>query len=99
MTRRRREGLVGGAAATRRRAVPAGLLGALGLVLAVESFVAGRPLRFLDVPSLSRRFSARAAEREAPGRELLLLGDSLVKVGLVPEVLAGRSGRSAYNLA
>src|SRR5690349_12466238 len=97
----RREGTSpGGAAGPRRRgAVPAGLLGTLGLLLLVESFVATHPLRFLDVIGLSRRFSAEAAVREAPGHDVLLLGDSLVKVGLVPEVVRGRSGRSAYNLA
>ncbi len=83
----------------KRGRVPAGFLGMLGIVLLVESFVASRPILFADVVRLNRRFSVEAASRFAAGRDVLLLGDSLVKLGLVPGVIGARSGRSAFNLA
>jgi hypothetical protein len=71
----------------------------LGLIVAIETAVGRNWLDFSDPVSLSWRFSAQAAYSEAPGRELLCLGDSLVKHGLIPSVVEQASGLRAANLA
>jgi hypothetical protein len=45
------------------------------------------------------RFAAEKAVTEAPRRELLCFGDSLVKYGVLPQVIARRTGLRSYNLA
>lgn len=84
---------------SRRGRWPWGLLGMLGLVLLVEGFIARRTLDFTDTGTLSWRLGAEAVAREAPRCEVLCLGDSLVKHGLLPRVIEARSGRRAYNFA
>src|SRR4051794_36603324 len=71
----------------------------LGLLVAIETFVARDALDFSDPTSLSWRLAARAAREDAPGRAVLCVGDSLVKHGLIPRVIASRSGHNAVNLA
>jgi hypothetical protein len=71
----------------------------LGLVVAIENFVARDVLDFSDPVSLSWRLAARSARDEAPQRPVLCTGDSLVKHGLIPKVIAARSGLAAVNLA
>ncbi len=79
--------------------VPGGLLGMLALVAAVELSVTRCGDRFVDAVANAWRFSARAAAGKAPGCDVLCLGDSLVKHGLSPKVLAEVTGRKTYNLA
>jgi hypothetical protein len=79
--------------------VPWGLLGMLGLVVAIERFVAQDLLDFSDPVSLSWRLAACAARDAAPGQTVLCAGDSLIKHGLIPRVIAARSGLAATNLA
>ena len=83
----------------RRRVVPWGLLGMLGLIVAIETIVARDVLDFSDPVSLSWRLAARSARDEAPSRPVLCAGDSLVKHGLIPKVIAARSGLASVNLA
>ena len=83
----------------RRGAAPWGLVGMVALALAAEGFVAGHSIDFTGPDTASWCLSAAAAGRDAPGRAVLFLGDSLVKHGLVPRVFVARSGRSAYNLS
>lgn len=78
--------------------LPVGLVGMLGLVLVVESWLAGRWEWFTDPVAFSWRFSLASAE-QAGGSDVLVLGDSLAKHGLIPPVIAAASGRSARNLA
>ena len=78
--------------------IPVGLLATLILVGVVETFVARHPLHFSDVPRLRRQFSAWAAAREAPGRDVLLLGDSMVQLGLVPEVMTLTVGVNRHKV-
>lgn len=81
----------------RRR--PRGLIGAVVLVGLVELAVG----QFADLPSRPEavvwREADRAARSEAVGADVLILGDSLVKFGLLPGVLAERTGLRAVNLA
>ena len=71
----------------------------LGLVVAIENFVARDVLDFSDPVSLSWRLAARSARDEAPRCTVLCAGDSLVKHGLIPKVITARSGLAAVNLA
>jgi hypothetical protein len=71
----------------------------LSLITAIEGFIARNALDFSDPVSLSWRLAARSARSLAPGRSVLLAGDSLVKHGLVPRVIAARSDQTAVNLA
>ena len=82
-----------------RRRCPWGFLGMLGAVIVVETFVARHRPEFTDTASLTWVMSGKAAAIKAPGREILCAGDSLAKHGLLPRVIAGRTGRPTYNLA
>ena len=78
---------------------PAGLLGMLAMVATVESTLARHPLRFTETASLSWKLAIEAIPREAGRCEVACLGDSLVKIGVIPEVIRSESGRSTYNFA
>lgn len=78
---------------------PTGLAGMLGLVAAIELVVARFDADRAAVVPLDWREARRAANREAPGCEVLCFGDSQVKKGLLPRVVQDRLGRPAYNLA
>jgi len=71
----------------------------VGLILAVECWVARNRLDFSDPVSLSWRFSTEAATTRAPGCDVVCLGDSLVKHGLFPTVIERATGRRAVNLS
>jgi hypothetical protein len=78
---------------------PAGLLGMLVLVAMVEFWVTRRGPALMDPVAYSWTFADRAAAQAGVGRNILCLGDSLAKHGLVPRVVESVTGRSAYNLA
>ena len=84
---------------SRRRRWPWGFLGMLGLMLAVESFVARHRLDFTNTASLTWVMSGQAAVMKTKGSEILCAGDSLAKHGLLPRVIAWQTGRPTYNLA
>src|SRR5262249_28496486 len=78
---------------------PAGLIGALALIAAAERVVARDDLDFTTEAALSWEICRAEARDKAPGRQILCLGDSLVKFSIVPGVFESRTGRKAYNLA
>ena len=82
-----------------RRAWPLGLLGSLLLVGAVEAMVGLHELDFTTPPRLEWRQSRRASTEMTPGRGILGLGTSMLKLGFFPTVIERESGRPAYNLA
>ncbi|MHC5538765.1 hypothetical protein ACYOEI_11130 [Singulisphaera rosea] len=88
-----------GRAADSRGRFPPGVVGMLGLIMLVETFVAGHPIEFSDPVSLNWRLSAEDARDRAPGAEILCVGDSLVKHGVIPAVVEARIGRKTSNLA
>jgi hypothetical protein len=88
MNRRRRGG-----------GIPWGLVGMLGLVGLAERLVARHDSDFLTAYAANYRFAAARAGREAKAVDLLCFGDSQMKFGIAPRIVAARSGRSAYNLA
>lgn len=79
--------------------MPWGLVGMIVVVVAIESSVSRRWLDFSDPTSLSWQFADRAARADARGRDVLFLGDSLVKHGLVPSVFERESGLKGVNLS
>ncbi len=79
--------------------IPWGAAGMAVLVIAVEAVVGSHWFELTDPVSLSWRFSAQAAETGVRDCEVLCLGDSLVKHGLVPSVIERTSGQRAANLS
>ncbi len=86
-------------AVARRTAIPWGVAGMIGLIVAIECFLARNWLDFTDPVSLSWRYSAAAVQTESPGCDLLCLGDSLIKHGLLPSVIEEGTGRRTANLS
>ena len=79
---------------------PTGAMGMLGLVLAVELYVARHDRDFTTHWAQAWQWSGRAAgTREAKRSQILCFGDSLVLHGVLPNVIEGRLNRRAYNLA
>ncbi len=71
----------------------------LALVAGAEGYVRRHPVAFSDYASLSWQDAGAAARGEdVRHAEVLCLGDSLVKVGVLPNVLEARLGRTAFNL-
>jgi hypothetical protein len=79
--------------------VPYGALGAIVLLMAIESAVARHAMDFTSIFRFDWGESRRAAEREAPGCRILSFGTSMTKFGLYPAVVERESGRRTYNLA
>jgi hypothetical protein len=71
----------------------------IGLVATIEAGLSRRWLDFSDPVCLSWRFADQAARNDAKGYDVLCLGDSLAKHGVVPSVLAEESGLRSVNLA
>ena len=82
-----------------RRPWPLGFLGMLALVGAVELALDGRRMDLSTVWADDWHRTAAAAVAEAPGRDVLCFGDSLVKYGVLPRVVEARAGLRTYNLA
>lgn len=83
----------------RRRTLPGGLLGMIGLVLAVELGLAHAEQGLTTIWAAAWKHSGWAAAKKAPLCEILCFGDSLVKHGIVPRIIQERTGRRCYNLA
>jgi hypothetical protein len=79
--------------------LPSGLLAMIALVLAVESAVGRCPRITLDPDDWQYHLARRDAARAARGRDVLFLGDSLIKNGVLPRVVEARSGLKGHNLA
>ena len=79
--------------------LPVGLLGMLALVAAIEAAVGAHRADLAPPWAEDWRFAAWAADRQAPGADVLCFGDSLVKYGVLPRAIEARTGLKAYNLA
>ena len=79
--------------------LPRGFIGMLTLMALVELYVGCHSLRYTTDHALCWKEFARAAGCEVSGCEVLCFGDSLVKLGVLPQVVEACSGRLAYNLA
>jgi hypothetical protein len=69
------------------------------LVGLVESAVSRHREGLADLVAAQFDFAGRAARGEAPGRDVLFFGDSVVKFGVVPRLIQERTGLRSYNLA
>lgn len=78
---------------------PWGLLASIFLVVLIEATLAQHVTAFIDYMALAWRKSARTAASPVAQRDLLFLGDSLVKCGLLPSIIQDELGVRAYNLA
>ncbi len=83
----------------KRYPLPCGFAGMVLLVLITECVVSANWLTLSDPVSLSWRFSARAAASEASRCQIVCLGDSLIKHGVLPTVIAARTGCKTVNLS
>jgi hypothetical protein len=68
-------------------------------LLGVERFVVRQEMMLNTAESAAAGRAHFAARQEATKCEILCLGDSLMKFGVIPRVIEGRLGRPAYNLA
>jgi hypothetical protein len=88
-------------ATVRGRAFPLGLIGMLAMLALGERFFAPRtqevvPTRRVE---MSWQDAARAASGPEGRSDILCLGDSRIKLGLLPRVLEERLNLTSYNLA
>ena len=83
------------------QSLPFGLIGAVVLIGFIEAGLRERSIDRATKPGMAWRFGAEASgsDPRAIGAEILCLGDSLVKLGVQPEVLRDRLGQPAFNLA
>ena len=82
-----------------RRRLPAGLLGMIAIIIAIEGYVVHREPDLMRHEVLDWRTTSRQSTRNAPKAKMLILGDSMVKFGVQPHVLRVETGRKAFNLA
>ena len=87
------------ATAGRRTALPWGLAGMIAMIVAIESFVTRHRIDFTDPVSLSWKYSADSVRTESQGCDLLCLGDSLIKHGLLPRMIEEGTGQRTLNLS
>ncbi len=81
------------------RRLPLGLVGMLAVVAIVESHLYGDRETYCAPGSQELQLAWKAAKYQAPKREVLCFGDSLIKLSLIPRVFEQRTGLSCYNLA
>lgn len=76
-------------------------MGAVGMVflVAIMEFVIAGTARFTSEKSASWSFASRAAARDAIDADVIILGDSMVKFGVLPPVIEARNRGRAFNLA
>lgn len=78
---------------------PMGLVGMLGCIILVELAVSRLDDRLQTPSSAVFRFTSRALGADAARADVLVVGDSLLKFGVVPRILEERLGSRAFNLA
>ncbi len=78
---------------------PGGLIGMIALVAIVESFIGLHSMRFSDVDEWAYRWTSRKASRGVKDCQILLFGDSLIKLSTIPKIIEERTGKSVFNLA
>jgi hypothetical protein len=85
--------------ARRGRSLPFGFFGMLAIVASFEWFVAAHSFDFSDGPAADWKRTGRASTAEALDAEILCFGSSLLKFGLVPDLIEKRTGLRTFNLS
>jgi hypothetical protein len=78
---------------------PGAFFGLVGLVLAVEAFVATHEHSYVRPEQWDWQYRGRAAARNLERYQVLCFGDSQVKGGVQPRLIEARIGKAAYSLA
>src|SRR5689334_9446274 len=81
-----------------KRAIPAGLIGMIVMVAAIEAGLRHR-VEFTNGEADQWSMKARVASGMARMSSVLCFGDSLVEFAVLPKVIEGRTHRPAFNLA
>ena len=81
------------------RRLPAGFVGMIVLVALVERIINANASSLFDADEWAYRWTTREAGRSARSAAVLCFGDSLIKLGVVPQVIAERTGKETFNLA
>ena len=81
------------------RTFPWGLVVALGSIFAIERSLARHELEFAIDTAWDWRTGAKLAETDAKDAEVLLLGDSQLKVGVAAKIVEPRIGGKVISLA
>jgi hypothetical protein len=84
---------------TRAKCLPWGVIGALGLVVAVEGYLARHNKDFTLTEGLNWGYAIKAAATEARGCEILAMGSSASKFGVISRVIERETGKRTFNLA
>lgn len=83
----------------RMSAFPLGLLGTLILIAGVEGLIVRHPYTTLSGFQWEYRRAREKADAGVNDCSILAFGDSMLKLGLVPEALHAATGKRAYNFA
>lgn len=78
---------------------PRGMLGAVLAVIAIEAAFARHDLDLSRPENQGWRWGRSAARRSAPKADILCFGTSMVQTGVLPRVIAKRTGRPAFGMA
>ena len=79
--------------------LPLGFVGMMLLVVLVESLLAQHQLDFMGDAAFAWQWGDRSARDRTQKSAILCFGDSVVKFGVAPRIIEGRTGRSTWNLA
>src|SRR3954453_9622028 len=90
---------VGGRRRSRLAAMTMGALGMVALIVAVEVFVSVHEDDLTGLGTFAWRYGARAAQGEAQDYQILCLGTSLTKCGVLARVVEHGTGRTCFNMA
>lgn len=82
-----------------RSRLPRGMLGMLGLVVLSELAFARNYPMWRGPVLTTYEFTRNSIDTGKANVDLLILGDSVLKMGLQPKVLAERLGKTSFNLA
>lgn len=83
----------------RRGAIPFGLFAMLALSACVEFGIARRELDWMTADDWDWRATKRAADSATSTPEILVFGDSQIKLGVLPDLVEQTSGRKTLGLA
>jgi hypothetical protein len=82
-----------------QRRWPWGLIVSLGMILMVERYFVRHDRSFTEIANINWRYAKQMSGSAAARTEILCLGSSQTKFGLLPRVIEAETGKGAFNLA